>query len=273
MRIGKRIQSRRTIPLAQTLLVAAALPVAVHQVGEADGDDLLRCPQQPLNNSATNGTWKGNVRVPLAPVTFGTDAGPVSPRAMGLPHAPNHLPGESNLDASDDLFNPRWARGYIFGENEIVSEFSLTSTLTAPPLPLPPSDKLSSAILAAARNRYPTIFSFSKQFIDIDSFAHLLLSSPNPHPNPSFVLSVVNALRNGFWPWGNGFTEEMRQPVLTSNHPSAQEHVAILRAMRDEEVAAGRWFPIDAPPEFSIQAPLALIPKKPARSGEQTSDP
>ena len=53
----------------------------------------------------------------------------------------------------------------------------------------------------------------------------------------------------------------MRQPVLTGNHPSALMHAEILRSMRDDEVTTGRWFPIDAPPAFSIQAPLALVPK------------
>lgn len=65
----------------------------------------------------------------------------------------------------------------------------------------------------------------------------LLLSS---HPNQPFVSSVMQSLREGFWPFYDAeWEDESKQRI--ENYVSEPEDVAALRAHRDEEVAAGRW--------------------------------
>jgi hypothetical protein len=60
------------------------------------------------------------------------------------------------------------------------------------------------------------------------------------HPNQPFVKSVMNGLRNGFWPFDEGSWDDDHDNVI-QNYSSSQVDVDAIRAFRDKEIEAHRW--------------------------------
>ncbi|KAG2350554.1 DNA/RNA polymerase [Suillus weaverae] len=73
-------------------------------------------------------------------------------------------------------------------------------TETAEPLPCPPLAEFENAAAISTITNNPCLFRVSTP-INIDRF-ETLLSLAN-HPNPPFVHSVCQGLREGFWPWAD----------------------------------------------------------------------
>jgi hypothetical protein len=76
--------------------------------------------------------------------------------------------------------------------------------------------------------------------IRLDIFEGYLTS----HPNKSFVKSVCDGLREGFWPWA--VTPSPGYPTVNDESkpaPADERKANFLRAQRDLEVAKGRFSP------------------------------
>ncbi|KAG0151075.1 hypothetical protein CROQUDRAFT_11862, partial [Cronartium quercuum f. sp. fusiforme G11] len=92
--------------------------------------------------------------------------------------------------------------------------------------------------------------------INVDKLKLLL----KDHPHQPFVNSVLNGLRNGFWPMSEIPANNV---VINVNHPICNQHPDLLCAARDEEVAAERYssgFQKLTP--GMIISPLLLVVKK-----------
>jgi hypothetical protein len=73
-------------------------------------------------------------------------------------------------------------------------------TETAEPLPRPPSAEFDNKAAMNTIKENPDLFQVSTP-INIDHFEILLFIAN--HPNLSFVKSVCQGLREGFWPWAD----------------------------------------------------------------------
>ena len=71
---------------------------------------------------------------------------------------------------------------------------------------------------------------------NVDRFEAMLYD----HPNQPFVKSVMNSLRNGFWPFDEGNWKDDCDEV-TQNYPMKEEDLDAIRAFRDDEIQARRW--------------------------------
>ena len=70
----------------------------------------------------------------------------------------------------------------------------------------------------------------------IDKFEALL----EDHPNQPFVRSVMQGLREGFWPFDEGDWKN-DQNDLSDNFATLPEDLAAIRSFRDKELQAERW--------------------------------
>ena len=126
---------------------------------------------------------------------------------------------------------PRFVREYVWSDLQIQDVTTAMFSETAPPLPQPPKNKLTST------EKWEVIHARSHLFrittpIHIDCL-HTLLSK---HPNRPLVESVVKGLRFGFWPWAvtNGSTAP---PIV--DHSRLQKvtdptHLQFMNEQRDE---------------------------------------
>ena len=71
---------------------------------------------------------------------------------------------------------------------------------------------------------------------DVDQFEHLL----RDHPNQPYVKSVMDGLRNGFWPFDEGeWSDELSD--VSGNYASEDLDLNAIRLFRDKELSADRW--------------------------------
>ena len=71
---------------------------------------------------------------------------------------------------------------------------------------------------------------------NVDRFEAMLYD----HPNQPFVRSVMNSLRNGFWPFDEGNWKDDCEEVI-QNYSMKEGDAEAIRAFRDDEIQAGRW--------------------------------
>ncbi|KAJ3764924.1 hypothetical protein FB446DRAFT_698473, partial [Lentinula raphanica] len=89
-------------------------------------------------------------------------------------------------------------RGFGFGKNsKVIGSRTAAYTEVDEPLPRPPPEEYESQAWLTIKNN-PHLFNVSTP-INVDRFESLLVD----HPNPAFVVSVMVALKEGFWPWAN----------------------------------------------------------------------
>jgi hypothetical protein len=119
---------------------------------------------------------------------------------------------------------------------KVVSAYS---TLTAMPLPLPPTNELQNKVACKTIAQNPDLFKIVSP-IKVYAFKKYL----KDHPNQPFVKSVVYALQNGFWPYANTRDHTLpttydgsRQRKPTTNKNKAD----FIRHQRDEEMKLKRW--------------------------------
>ena len=132
---------------------------------------------------------------------------------------------------------PRYKRGFVWNKSfsSSVLSPSALATETAAPLASPPShlvnDPNIQSTLHALRNyiRVETPF-------NIDRFESMLFD----HPNQVFVKSVMDSLRNGFWPFDEGNWKDDRDEVI-QNYSTEEADFEAIRAFRDDEINAHRW--------------------------------
>jgi hypothetical protein len=86
---------------------------------------------------------------------------------------------------------------------------------------VPPSSEFDNKSVMKTIRENPALFKIVTP-IQVDKFESYLIS----HPNPSFVQSVCQGLREGFWPWAS-----TNQPnYLTTNDESSVTPVDIKKA-------------------------------------------
>jgi hypothetical protein len=122
------------------------------------------------------------------------------------------------------------------GNIEGISHLALISE-SLPPLPSVPEDELKNDIVSNTISNNEHLFDIVTP-INIDRLASLLVN----HPNPLFVTSVLQGLREGFWPWAN--TQHEVYPITKDYFKPREheEHIKLfLRQQRDEEISLNRF--------------------------------
>ncbi|KAG1737264.1 hypothetical protein EDB19DRAFT_1637136, partial [Suillus lakei] len=142
-----------------------------------------------------------------------------------------------------------------------MSSYSRTAlwTETAEPMPRPPSHEFSNVEALNTIKRHPSLFKVSTP-IKVDVFESLLVD----HPNPDFVRSVCEGLREGFWPFANTHVGEW--PLIFDNSdrpPKTQDELMFLQAQIEKEVDIERYSqafgPDLLPGMYSM--PIHAVPK------------
>ncbi|GAA5909683.1 hypothetical protein JCM5296_006730 [Sporobolomyces johnsonii] len=138
---------------------------------------------------------------------------------------------------------PRLLRGFHWPEPEAAPPLtpSLDASLHAPPLPRPPPSVSSYPPLVALLRRRAELFSAATPLRPA-AFAAALAD----HPNQPWVASLVESLRDGFWPAHSGAAPTVPRPARRDSlFPSRRED-------QDAQVAAAR----DAVERGFISAPF-----------------
>src|SRR5258705_331783 len=91
---------------------------------------------------------------------------------------------------------PKFVRDLIWGSVDDTISPAARYSLSADPLPHPPSSELSNVTANKMIRDNPDLFKITCN-INIHRLAELL----EDHPNQPFVQSVLVGLRKGFWPW------------------------------------------------------------------------
>ncbi|KIK36363.1 hypothetical protein CY34DRAFT_94562, partial [Suillus luteus UH-Slu-Lm8-n1] len=135
-------------------------------------------------------------------------------------------------------------------------------TETAEPLPRPPASEYANVAAVDTINKRPDLFHVSTP-INVDRFETILTLAH--HPNPSFVRSVCQGLREGFWPWAN--TQTNLYPTtwdIPSPTPSSVAERDFLRDQIKKEESVGRYShnfgPNLLPGMYSM--PIHAVPKE-----------
>ena len=140
--------------------------------------------------------------------------------------------------ASDNISEvPRYRRGFIWETSRASPSLtpSALATETAPPLASPPSHLLNDPEIQSTLREMHDYIRVETPF-NVDRFEALLFD----HPNQPFVKSVMDSLRQGFWPFDEGNWKDDRDEVL-QNYSSKEIDFETIRAFRDDEIQARRW--------------------------------
>jgi hypothetical protein len=110
-------------------------------------------------------------------------------------------------------------------------------TETARPLPRPSPVQLMDPVVSKTVSQHPELFEIVTP-VNIDAFANLL----QRHPNPSFVKSVCDGLRYGFWPWAD-ITKPDYPETLDLSTKMKPECEKFFNDQAELELAKGRFSP------------------------------
>lgn len=150
---------------------------------------------------------------------------------------------------------PRYLRGFVWTGEESSHNPSVEYSLYAEPLPRPPATALANLDVSNLVTSHPHLFPIVTP-INVDLFEKYL----EPHPNRAFVDSVVQGLREGFWPFAKEVTG--LEGVTLPNHPSVVRDANVLREARDHELEMGRFSdPFGNLLPGMKTSPLGLVPK------------
>lgn len=130
---------------------------------------------------------------------------------------------------------PRFKRGYGWADSKSSISPSLLDTLTAKPLPRPPSHLINDPVIQHALLKHADDIKVETPF-DIDKFESLVID----HPNRPFVESVLMGLREGFWPLDDG-EWKIELEEVTDNYPASPEDLEEIRKFRDKECGTDHW--------------------------------
>lgn len=138
--------------------------------------------------------------------------------------------------ANEDVALPKFRRGYGWSDskNTFISPAAHYS-LTASPLPRPPSHLLDDSRIKLALNAYQNHIKVETPF-NVPELERLLVN----HPNQALVESVLWGLQNGFWPLDEG-EWDFEKDGRMENYPADEEDLEAIRAFRDKELDAKRW--------------------------------
>jgi hypothetical protein len=122
----------------------------------------------------------------------------------------------------------------VWSENSIddISPLALYTEST-PPLLSPPQHLLDDPKLQESIHSLGDAIKVETPF-NVDKFELLLAD----HPNQLFVQSVMQGIREGFWPFDEGEWKIELEEVIP-NYASSAEDAEAIHAFRDHEIAAG----------------------------------
>lgn len=157
---------------------------------------------------------------------------------------------------------PRYMRELVWDEpvhDEYLIGPAISATLSAYPLPRPPSSEFENLdALSTIRSR-PDLFKIVTP-IDASRFRDLL----STHPNQPFVHSVYLGLTEGFWPLADTRSTGAPDTADYSGHSVWEgDKLSFFEETRDEEVSSGRWsadFGPDLLPGM-YSSPIFAVPK------------
>lgn len=111
---------------------------------------------------------------------------------------------ESARKGADEIYGqqPKYLRHNLWEESSTLSPTTAEWSERALPLPHPPVSETSNPFAAKTVRDHPELFKVDTP-INVDMFEALL----ETHPNPPFVRSVCEGLREGFWPWADTLRE------------------------------------------------------------------
>ena len=156
-------------------------------------------------------------------------------------------------------YRPRFARDFVWTDNEPPRTTLALWTESMPPFPTPPENELNNPVALDTIRNYPHLFKIVTP-LDVDRLESLLAL----HPNRPAVASMCHGLRVGFWPWA--ITEGVPRPLVVDNSSrplTDEKHVSFVRAQRDAEIALGRFSPAFGPDLLPgmTSIPIGVVPK------------
>jgi hypothetical protein len=154
---------------------------------------------------------------------------------------------------------PRFVREYVWADYETQDLTTALTSETAPPLPEPPENELSSTEKWEVIRARPHLFRITTP-IHVDRFYELLSTHPNRPP----VESMNKGLRVGFWPWAITLGSDAPSIVDNAQLQKVKDptHLRFMNEQRDEEIRLGRFscaFNVLSPGMTTI--PLWVVPK------------
>jgi hypothetical protein len=154
---------------------------------------------------------------------------------------------------------PRYLRYNVYRDDDMKSCSCSNWTEVARPFPSVPLAEYTNQLAISTIERHPDLFLVDTP-IHISNFESLLTH----HPNPPFVQSVVNGLRNGFWPWADTRVGEYPYTLDESlGDPMDQCEFDFIYEQRNKEISAGRFsesFGVDLLPGM-YSMPIHAVPK------------
>ncbi|CAA7268095.1 unnamed protein product [Cyclocybe aegerita] len=118
---------------------------------------------------------------------------------------------------------PRYRRGFVWSNSASLCESpAALLTLSAPPLPSPPSHLIDDPALISSLSAMQGFVKVDTPF-NIDRLESLL----SDHPNHPFVDSVIRGLREGFWPFEDGDWDKDATKPLSNFAPEVEDLDAI----------------------------------------------
>ena len=142
------------------------------------------------------------------------------------------------LRATDSISEiPHFKRGFVWDRSSVspLLSPSALATETAPPLASPPLHLINDPTIKSTLHAMHDFICVETPF-NVDRFEAMLYD----HPNQPFVRSVMNSLRNGFWPFDEGNWKDDCEEVI-QNYSMKEGDAEAIRAFRDDEIQAGRW--------------------------------
>ena len=132
---------------------------------------------------------------------------------------------------------PRFKRGFVWDKSSVSSLLSPSAlaTETARPLAAPPSHLVNDPTIQSTLQAMRDYIRVDTPF-NVDRFEAMLYD----HPNQPFVKSVMDGLRNGFWPFDEGNWKDDHDDAA-QNYPLKDVDLDAIRAFRDDEIQAQRW--------------------------------
>ena len=132
---------------------------------------------------------------------------------------------------------PKYLRHNLWDNGSSLSPTTAEWSEHAKPLPRPPLSELSNPVSSKTIASFPHLFQIQTS-IKVDIFENLL----KDHPNLSFVKSVCDGLREGFWPWANTLSEDFPKTHDESRPmPSDDKKASFIRDQCKKEQDKGYY--------------------------------
>jgi hypothetical protein len=132
---------------------------------------------------------------------------------------------------------PKYLRHNLWEQGSTLSPTTAEWSEHAKPLPRPPLSETSDVVASRTIADNPDLFQVRTP-IKVDVFEHLL----KDHPNPAFVKSVCQGLREGFWPWADTLSEDFpRTHDEARPMPDNEKQASFMRDQCRLEQSKGRY--------------------------------